>query len=419
LNLTSVDGNGNNTAEGNVTTGVVTVNGFEHVTVNANVASADADVETSQYQETTTLIAHDLSTLTISGNASIQVKGTGTDGSDQLGDLTSSQLTTIDASHSTGNVTIDYSLAHNVTYLGSAGSDHITAPDSGTVYGGGSNDQITLVHPAIPVTATPDQFEVQTLSLPQLGKGMDTVGVLIFNPDGTSETVRTGEIDTTSRATIVSALQAAINADEVANKVVTAGTNNAGDLTLIYKVAGSTPIEGFNGDVDASGNGPVGGSFSITTSYVAGHHVAATLQYKAASDAQVKVGSDGTHLDAAGAASVETISGFASSADANPPGSTTTHVQDVFDFLSIGGFTGQTVSVMSVASVDPFSGSFLASQANFFQDSSGKHDVAVDQFGGNTFVFVDADHNGGFDASHDMVLKLAGTHTLSAADFVV
>ncbi|WP_336487910.1 DUF4214 domain-containing protein [Methylobacterium nigriterrae] len=560
LNLTSVDGDDDGVIEGAITTGVVTINGFEHVTVNANVSSPDAGIAASQYSETTTLIAHDLRTLTISGNASVWVKGTGTVGNDQLGDVTASQLSTIDAHQATGNVTVDYSLGHGVSYLGSAGVDTITTSDGGTVYGAGGNDRVTLALHTIPATpATPAVQEVQTLTLAgntlagAADSGTNTVSVTIGGV-----IVTTAPVDIGDKAAVVDALKTAIEADAMAKGLVDVTTGSSGDgvggayevqtltfgdvtgtpnassdrvtltigtheylsnpvdlnnkaavasdlaamvnadpnataaatvsgtalvltykvkgdvvdlatfngdpagtfgaiagtvaettkgapptgasptdqLILTYKLAGDATTATFNGDADADGLGQAAtaatGSFVETTkgalevpgtpaSTASAGLQADTLVYKAASDAQVTDDHSG-HLAASNAGTVETIVNFTSAADAaaaNMAGGTTAYHHDVLDFKAFGFTDLSSNGVLTLASADPFSGSFPASQTDFFREGGEHHDVAVSQFGGNTYVFVDANHDGNFSAAGDMVLKLAGTHALSAADFVV
>lgn len=133
------DGDKDNGADGNINAQTITVAGVENLIVKASVGTVDGGttaVVSSAYTLTANLVAAAAETLTISGDASVDLSAATTIG----------VLTKVDASASTGNVTIDLSThAKSVAYTGSAGVDTYTASTLGdTIYTGKGADVVTL-----------------------------------------------------------------------------------------------------------------------------------------------------------------------------------------------------------------------------------------------------------------------------------
>lgn len=133
------DGDKDNGADGNINAQTITVAGVENLIVKASVGTVDGGttaVASSAYTLTANLVAAAAETLTISGDASVDLSAATTIG----------VLTKVDASASTGNVTIDLSThAKSVAYTGSAGVDTYTASTLGdTIYTGKGADVVTL-----------------------------------------------------------------------------------------------------------------------------------------------------------------------------------------------------------------------------------------------------------------------------------
>ncbi len=136
------DGNKDNTADGIIDAQTITVAGVENLVIDAAVTKLDGGTDATQQKAslhtvTVELTATEAETLTIKGDASVIANAT----SKALG-----VLTKVDASASTGNVTLDLtSHTQSVAYVGSAGVDTYTATAKGdTIYGGKGADVIDL-----------------------------------------------------------------------------------------------------------------------------------------------------------------------------------------------------------------------------------------------------------------------------------
>ena len=276
INTTIADGNNDATADGDVTYSTsTTVAGVENINIAANVSVADTGLSGASYLTTfDDLIANAVKTLTITGNGSVAFTALTNAGN---------TLTKVDASGSTGSVTLDASaIATQVAYTGSDGKDSYTATDGGSIYGRGGNDAITLV---------------------------------------------------------------------------TGGTDKAD--TIIYKSATDVKF------VDANSDGKI---------------------------------------DAAG--SIEMITNFATAASASA-GSDEADIIDLTSF-AFTGYSGAAVNKGALAaSVE--GGTFAMTIADFFADAAGDRGVAFGTFGAaHTYVFVDANKDGNWDASTDLAIKLVG-----------
>lgn len=139
LAATINDGNKDNAADGDINAQTVTVAGVENLTVQAKVGTLDGGtdaLEASKHTLTAKIVATEAETLTITGDASVDLSSVTTIG----------VVTKVNASGSTGNVTVDLSThAKSVAYTGSDGVDTYTATATGdTIYSGKGADVIDL-----------------------------------------------------------------------------------------------------------------------------------------------------------------------------------------------------------------------------------------------------------------------------------
>lgn len=133
------DGNKDDTADGNINANIITVAGVEHLVVDAGVSTLDGGAKAfnaAQHTLTAKFVAAQAETLTIKGAASVDLSGATTIG----------VVTKVDATGSTGNVTINLSThAKSVAYFGSEGIDTYTASTIGdNIYTGKGADIVTL-----------------------------------------------------------------------------------------------------------------------------------------------------------------------------------------------------------------------------------------------------------------------------------
>ena len=149
-----------------------------------------------------------------------------------------------------------------------------------------------------------------------------------------------------------------------------------------------------------------------TTVYAAGGNDVLTLAagvvdidvYKAASD--VTVNTNLTFVDTA-AGKIETVNGFQTTVSAAV-------LHDTIDISNIGGFSGYAKGVATVTFAN--ANSIGASVANLFVDAGGQRGTAAYNDGANTYLFVDANHDGNFTAATDMIVQMVGVTTLTASD---
>ncbi len=147
-----------------------------------------------------------------------------------------------------------------------------------------------------------------------------------------------------------------------------------------------------------------------TGTALAGHPTADTLVYKAATDTTQTLDATGTKISAT--STLETITAFQSVADAKLS-------HDTID-LTTFGFTSTAKGVAQLGAIAAVNGgTFAATSATLFTDAGGARGIAVGNDGANTYVFVDANHDGAFNASQDLVIKMVGVHTISSADFAL
>lgn len=141
------DGNKDDKVDGKINANTITVAGVEHLVVDAGVSTLDGGAKAlnaAQHTVTADFVADNAETLTIKGAGSVVI--TADAGGAGLGAGTLGVVTKVDATGSTGNVTLDLS-AHTkaVAYFGSEGIDTYTASTIGdNIYTGKGADIVTL-----------------------------------------------------------------------------------------------------------------------------------------------------------------------------------------------------------------------------------------------------------------------------------
>lgn len=147
------DGNKDNAADGDINAQTVTVAGVENLTIQAKVGTLDGGsdaLKASKSTLTAKIVATEAETLTITGDASVDLTSVTTIGA----------VTKVNASGSTGNVKIDFSThAKSVAYTGSDGVDTYTAGTKGDIiYTGKGADVVALDAKAGAAGAVRDTF---------------------------------------------------------------------------------------------------------------------------------------------------------------------------------------------------------------------------------------------------------------------
>lgn len=136
------DGNKDDAADGNINANTITVAGVEHLVVESNVSTLDGGskaLNAAQHTVTAEFVAAAAETITIKGAGSVNLAGAGPT-------TTIGVVTKVDATASTGNVTIDLSThAKSVAYFGSEGVDTLVSGTKGdNIYTGKGADIVTL-----------------------------------------------------------------------------------------------------------------------------------------------------------------------------------------------------------------------------------------------------------------------------------
>lgn len=135
------DGNKDDTPDGNINANTITVAGVEHLVVESNVSTLDGGSKAlgaANHTLTAKFVATEAETITVKGAASVNLTGVTTIG----------VVNKVDATQSTGNVTLNLSThAKSVAYLGSEGIDVYTSSTAGdNIYTGKGADQVTLTN---------------------------------------------------------------------------------------------------------------------------------------------------------------------------------------------------------------------------------------------------------------------------------
>ena len=158
------DGDNDATAEGNITSAGLTVNGVETITLTSNF-KGDTGVAATKYVNTiTSLVADAVTTLNITGAAGTTISG-----------QTSATIAKIDASTATGAISVSAAAAGNsVQFLGSSGDDVYTSSTKGdTVNAGKGADAITLT--AASVQTDTILLKAGDSNLTSKGTGYDSI----------------------------------------------------------------------------------------------------------------------------------------------------------------------------------------------------------------------------------------------------
>lgn len=138
------DGDEDNVANGNIDANAITVADVEHLVIDANVGTLDGGTDAlaaSEHTLTAAITAAAAETLTIKGDASVDLSGVTTVG----------VVSKVDATASKGNVTIDFSThTKSVAYNGAEGVDTYTSGTIGDViYTAMGGDVVDLTAGAI------------------------------------------------------------------------------------------------------------------------------------------------------------------------------------------------------------------------------------------------------------------------------
>jgi len=220
---------------------------------------------------------------------------------------------------------------------------------------------------------------------------------------------------TGNASTVVGALSVATSA----NLVKVDASAATGNVTLNFSLAvkgvqytgssGVDTIQAGTGGTVIVGNG---GNDQITL--IPTGTANDQIVYKAASDAQVTADVTGANISAT--SSIETVTNFLTNTAAGALGAG--YAGDTISLTNIGGFTGVGATTMVIPTPAlPLSGTFAAASTGFFTNVAGTHGVVLDAIGGDTYVFVDVDHNGNLDITKDIVIKVAGVTNMAQADF--
>lgn len=157
------DGNKDNAANGNIDANTVTVAGVETLVVQATTTTLDGGTDALKASKSTLtakFVASEAETITIKGDASVDLSSVTTIG----------VVTKVDATGSTGNVTIKFTgHAKSVAYNGSDGIDTYEAGKAGdTIYTGKGADVVTLDANAGAVGAVRDVYVLKAATDSQI-----------------------------------------------------------------------------------------------------------------------------------------------------------------------------------------------------------------------------------------------------------
>ncbi len=133
-----------------------------------------------------------------------------------------------------------------------------------------------------------------------------------------------------------------------------------------------------------------------------------TIIYKSASDVSFTDTNADGKIDAVAVEAIVTFT-TAASAGANQA--------DKIDLTSFG-FTGYAKEAVNKGALADAlgGGNFQMNIADFFADAAGDRGVAIGTNGGNTYVFVDADGDGNWNAAADLAIQITGVVNFTAND---
>lgn len=236
------DGDKDNTAEGNIdlaTTSSVTVAGVENIVINANATTLDGGTDALKASKSTLaakIVATEAEVVTIKGDASVDLSSATTIG----------VVTKVDATGSTGNVTIDFTgHAKSVAYTGSEGVDTYKAGKAGDViYTGKGADVVTLDAKAAAAGAVRDTFVLKAATDSQITDTSKDGKITLAGDTGFDKVIKFDSIgDTTPVANTSDRLDLTnfgFTGSQRGVSDVSASVTNATDLTSIVDLF-STP----------------------------------------------------------------------------------------------------------------------------------------------------------------------------------
>jgi len=181
-------------------------------------------------------------------------------------------------------------------------------------------------------------------------------------------------------------------------------TLNAAAITSQIAYTGSKGVDTYS----ASNGGSIYGGASNDQITLAAAGKADTIIYKAAGDVSFKDANADGKIDAA---AVETITNFTTVASAGA------NQADVIDITTFG-FSGYATSAVNKGALanSVEGGAFAMSIVDFFADAAGDRGAAFGTNGVATYVFIDANKDGDWNAATDVAIKLAGVANFTGND---
>ncbi|WP_148305009.1 beta strand repeat-containing protein [Castellaniella defragrans] len=182
-------------------------------------------------------------------------------------------------------------------------------------------------------------------------------------------------------------------------------TLNASAITTQIAYQGSSGVDTYK----ATDGGSIYGGAGNDQITLAAAGKADTIIYKSASDVSFTDTNADGKIDAG---AVEAIATFTTAASAGA------NQADKID-LSSFGFTGYAAAdaVNKGALAEALGGgNFQMQIADFFADAAGDRGVAIGTNGGNTYVFVDADGDGNWNAAADLAIQITGVVNFTIND---
>lgn len=181
-------------------------------------------------------------------------------------------------------------------------------------------------------------------------------------------------------------------------------TLNAAAITSQIAYTGSKGVDTYS----ASNGGSIYGGASNDQITLAAAGKADTIIYKAAGDVSFKDANADGKIDGA---AVETITNFTTVASAGA------NQADVIDITTFG-FSGYATSAVNKGALANTveGGAFAMSIVDFFADAAGDRGAAFGTNGGATYVFIDANKDGDWNAATDVAIKLAGVANFTGND---
>lgn len=246
------DGNKDGTADG-INAQQITVANVEKLVVTSNVATTDGaavDTKAAAHTLTAKFVADKAETITITGNGGVDLSGVTTIG----------VVTKVDATGSTGNVTIDFTgHAKSVAYTGSEGVDTYKAGKAGDViYTGKGADVVTLDANAGATGAVRDTFVLKAATDSQItdtnkdGKitladdtgfdeviKFDSIGDNVTPVANTSDRLDLTNFGFTGSQRGVADVSASVTADTDLTSIVDLFSTPAGDRGVAYTSDGT------------------------------------------------------------------------------------------------------------------------------------------------------------------------------------